>query len=163
MKTKTLFILLFGSFLVFNCNQQPKDASTEPEVVEEVAKDYTNEIVEANKVFITHFKNHDGAAIGQLYTEDGRLMPTNSPVLEGQEAIGEFWNAIFGMGIDNGELTTLHVESYEDTAIEEGAYKLFDADKNQLDDGKYIIVWKLVDGQWKLDRDIFNTSLPAAQ
>ncbi len=161
MKIKSLSILLFASILIFSCNQQPKEASPEPEVIEEVVKDYTNEIVEANQIFINHFNNHDGAAIGQLYTEDGRLMPTNSPVLVGREAIGEFWNSLFGMGIDNGELSTVHVESYDDTAVEEGAYKLFDADNNQLDEGKYIIVWKNVDGKWHLDRDIFNTSLPA--
>lgn len=163
MKIRSLFILLFASILIFTCKQQPKEASTEIEVSEEVVKDLTNVIVEANQVFITHFNNHDGAAIGQLYTENGRLFPTNSKVIEGREAIGQFWNSIFEMGIDHGELTTVHVENFGDTAVEEGAYKLFDGENNQLDEGKYIIVWKDVDGQWQLDRDIFNTSMPAPQ
>ncbi len=163
MKIRSLFILLFASILIFSCKQQPKEASAEMEVTEEVVKDLTNEIVEANQVFITHFNNHDGAAIGQLYTENGRLFPTNSPVIEGREAIGSFWSGIFELGINSAELTTVHVESYDDTAVEEGAYKLFGADNSQLDEGKYIIVWKNVDGQWKLDRDIFNTSMTAPQ
>ncbi|OUR94792.1 hypothetical protein A9Q87_03095 [Flavobacteriales bacterium 34_180_T64] len=98
--------------------------------------------------------------MGKLYTEKGRLFPSNSPVIEGQEAIGQFWNAVFGMGIDNATLTTVHVESFENTAIEEGAYRLFDANSNQLDEGKYIIIWKNIDGQWRLDRDIFSSNIP---
>jgi len=30
-----------------------------------------------------------------------------------------------------------------------------------LDKGKYIVIWKQEEGQWKLHRDIFNSSMPA--
>jgi hypothetical protein len=30
-----------------------------------------------------------------------------------------------------------------------------------LDEGKYIVIWKQVEGQWKLHRDILNSSRPA--
>ena len=146
MKIKSFFILLFASIWITNCSQPPKDV--------------TSEIVEANEVFADLFNAHKGEDIGKLYTENGRLFPSNSPVIEGQEAIGQFWNAVFGMGIDNATLTTVHVESFESTAIEEGAYKLFDANSNQLDEGKYIIIWKNIDGQWRLDRDIFSSNIP---
>lgn len=151
MKIRSLFILLFASVLFTNCSQQPKDVI-----------DVTDEIIAANKVFLEAFNAHNGTAIGKLYTQNGRLLPVNSKVIEGQEAIGQFWNAVFDMGIDNATLTTKHVESFENTAIEEGAYSLFDSDNNKLDDGKYIIIWKKVDDQWRLDRDIFSTNMPAA-
>lgn len=146
MKTKALFIVFLASILIINCSQ--------------TSKDVTNEIVEANKVFAEFFNAHNGKAIGELYTENGRLFPANSPVIEGREAIGSFWNAVFGMGIDNATLTTVHVESYENTAIEEGVYNLFDASDNKLDEGKYIIIWKNIDGKWHLDRDIFSSNIP---
>lgn len=146
MKIKSLFILLFVYIWITNCSQPPKDV--------------TNEIVEANEVFANLFKAHKGQEIGKLYTENGRLFPSNSPVIEGQEAIGQFWNAVLSMGIDKVTLTTVHVESFENTAIEEGAYKLFDANSNQLDEGKYIVIWKNIEGQWRLDRDIFSSNVP---
>jgi uncharacterized protein (TIGR02246 family) len=149
MKIRSLFTLLIASLLITNCSQEPKDV--------------TDEIVKANEVFVTEFNAHNGDAIGQLYTENGRLLPVNSNVIEGQKNIGQFWNAVFEMGIDNATITTKHVESFGDTAVEEGEYSLFGADNNKLDDGKYIIIWKKVDGQWKLDRDIFSTNMPAAQ
>jgi ketosteroid isomerase-like protein len=33
-------------------------------------------------------------------------------------------------------------------------------DMRALDKGKYIVIWKQEDGQWKLHRDIFNSSMP---
>jgi ketosteroid isomerase-like protein len=38
-----------------------------------------------------------------------------------------------------------------------------DASGKQIDRGKYITVWKKQQGQWKLHRDIWNTSMPAAK
>jgi len=29
-----------------------------------------------------------------------------------------------------------------------------------MDQGKYIVIWKQVEGEWKLHRDIWNTSMP---
>lgn len=149
MKIKSFIILLLVPILITNCAQPIKDA--------------TNDIVAANAVFVEHFNAHNGKVLGELYTKNGRLFPANSPVIEGQEAIGQFWSAIFGMGIDNATLKTVHVETFDNTAVEEGAYKLFDVEGNQLDDGKYIIVWKNVDGQWRIDRDIFSSNLPAPE
>ncbi len=149
MKIRSFIILLLAPILMTNCEQPPKDA--------------TDDIVAANAVFAEHFNAHNGKALGELYTKDGRLFPVNSPVIEGQEAIGKFWSAVFGMGIDNATLSTVHVETFNNTAVEEGAYKLFDSEGNQLDEGKYIIIWKNVDGQWRLDRDIFSTNMPAPE
>ncbi len=36
-------------------------------------------------------------------------------------------------------------------------------DPTALDAGKFIVVWKQEAGQWKLHRDIFNSSMPAQQ
>ena len=149
MNYRLSIILLFASIWITNCSQPPEDA--------------TDDIIAANDNFTTLFNAHNGKAIGDLYTTNGRLLPVNSPVIEGQEAIGQFWNAVFDMGIDTAELKTKHVESFNNTAIEEGAYSLFDSNKNKLDEGKYIIVWKKVNNQWRLDRDMFSSNMPVVQ
>jgi ketosteroid isomerase-like protein len=59
-------------------------------------------------------------------------------------------------------LTAKEVETHGTTAIEVGAYKITGPGQQVLDTGKYIVVWKKEDGQWKLHRDIFNTSVAAA-
>ena len=61
------------------------------------------------------------------------------------------------------QLETLEVQGSGDFAYEVGTYTL--SGKRQgdhTDRGKYIVIWKNEDGQWKLHRDIFNTDLPRA-
>ena len=48
-----------------------------------------------------------------------------------------------------------------ETAYEVGKYTLLGRGGQTLDSGKYVVIWRQEDGQWKLHRDIFNTSLPA--
>jgi ketosteroid isomerase-like protein len=59
-------------------------------------------------------------------------------------------------------LETIEVEGYDDTAIEIGRYRLLAPGDVVADQGKYIVVWKNDHGAWKLHRDIWTTSQPAA-
>ena len=142
-----LILVLVISFLFFGCSPQPRDV--------------TNEIVIANQQFMEDFNNGDAAALAMNYTSNGKLYPANSEVIEGREAIEEFWNAVMEMGIKKARLETVTAESYGNVAIEEGRYKLYVEGDQMADQGKYIVIWKKVGGQWKLDRDIWNTSIPA--
>jgi uncharacterized protein (TIGR02246 family) len=117
----------------------------------------------ANEVFMNTFGEGDAAGLAALYTEDGHVLPPNADFVKGQAAIEGFWNAIFGMGIRGATLEIVEVEDHGDTAIEMSRFTLMDGDGNALDQGKYVVVWKKVDGQWKLHWDVFNSSLPAPQ
>ena len=120
-------------------------------------------IVAAQEQFMTAFGNSDDAALAALYTEDAQLMPSNSDFVSGNEAVQAFWKSVFDMGITNATLETLEVEGMGDTAYEVGKYTLFTEGEQVADSGKYIVIWKMMDGQWKLHRDIWNTSMPAQQ
>jgi uncharacterized protein (TIGR02246 family) len=114
----------------------------------------------ANQEFMDAARRGDLAGLVALYTEDGQVLPPNAEVMSGPEAIQAFWQAIAGMGVQEVTLETLEVEGHGDTAIEVGAYALSGEGDQMLDRGKYIVIWKQEDGQWKLYRDIFNSSLP---
>jgi len=120
-------------------------------------------IVAANEQFMTAFSNSDDAALAALYTEDAQLMPSNSDFVSGNEAVQAFWKSVFDMGIKKAKLETLEVEGMGDTAYEVGEYTLFTEGEQVADSGKYVVIWKMVNGQWKLHRDIWNTSMPAQQ
>jgi ketosteroid isomerase-like protein len=66
------------------------------------------------------------------------------------------------MGITAAKLETVEVEGYGNTANEVGTYTLQGAGSQVLDTGKYVVIWKQETGQWKLHRDIWNSSRPAA-
>jgi ketosteroid isomerase-like protein len=84
-------------------------------------------------------------------------------VLTGRAAIQDFWQGAMQMGVKTARLESVEAEAQDQTAIETGRYILSGAGGQLLDQGKYLVVWQREDGQWKLHRDIWNTSAPAAQ
>ena len=149
IKTKItgFIILLISSIFLFGCYPQPKDVA--------------DEIAEANLKFMEAFNKGDAAALAMKYTSNAKLYPSNSDVIEGREAVEGFWNAVMNMGIKKAKLETVFAESYGNFALEEGRYTLYVEGDQIADQGKYIVSWKKEAGQWKLDRDIWNTSNPA--
>ena len=120
-----------------------------------------DEITVANEAFMAAFDGGDAAGVAALYTEDGKLLPPNMDVMSGREAIQAFWQGAMDMGVQSAELKIAEVEGHGDTAIEVSRYTLCGAGGQVLDKGKYIVIWKREAGQWKLHRDIFNSSMPA--
>ena len=67
------------------------------------------------------------------------------------------------MGIKEFNFTTTDLKGDAQFLIETGKYEM-KHDKNTLvDKGKYVVVWEKRNGEWKLYRDIGNTSLPASK
>ena len=54
------------------------------------------------------------------------------------------------MGIKEAEMKIVEVEKLGDTAFEVSKFKLLGEAVQVLDEGKYIVVWKRQQGQWKL-------------
>ena len=115
----------------------------------------------ANEVFMDAFKRGDAAGLAALYTESGQVLPPNAGFVTGRQAIQGFWQAIFDMGIKDAKLEIIEAEMHGDTVMEVSKFKLLDGKGKILDEGKYVVIWKQDTGQWKLHRDIFNSSLPA--
>jgi uncharacterized protein (TIGR02246 family) len=119
-------------------------------------------IASADEVFMETSRKGDAAGLAALYTEEGQLMPPNAGFQTGRQAIQAFWQAVLDAGIQEARLEIREVEAHGDTAIEVGEYTLHGEGGAELDAGKYIVIWQREDGQWKLHRDIFNSSLPAS-
>lgn len=114
----------------------------------------------ANRRLEATFQRGDARAVGDLYTEDAILMPTGSEPIQGLAGISDFWEVVLQMGIKEIKLETREVDAQGATAIEIGQYTLRGASGETMDRGKYVVIWKLVKGEWKLHRDIWNTSIP---
>jgi uncharacterized protein (TIGR02246 family) len=117
-------------------------------------------IAAANEQFMARFRERDAAGMAALYTEDGWLLPPNSDSMRGREGIQAIWRAVADMGIQEALLEIVEVEQHGDTAIEVSTFTLQGEGGVVADKGKYLVVWKQVGGQWKLHRDIFNSSMP---
>jgi uncharacterized protein (TIGR02246 family) len=127
-----------------------------------MTSDVQRQIEAANSQFVSAFKGGDAAAISKLYTADAQLLPANSDFVRGTDAIRAFWQKVIEMGLAGASLETVEVEAHGNTAIEVGRYRLLGPGDTVADAGKYIVVWKNDGGTWKLHRDIWTTSQPAA-
>jgi uncharacterized protein (TIGR02246 family) len=106
------------------------------------------------------FAQGDAAGLAALYTEEGQVLPPNGDFVTGHEQLEAFWGAVFGMGVKKVAIELVELEAYGDTAVEVSRFTMFGDEEQTLDKGKFIVVWKQDDDQWKLHRDIFNSSMP---
>jgi len=119
-----------------------------------------SEIESANAKFSAIAARGDGAALASLYAKDGAVMPAGSEPVRGTQAIAKFWQGALASGVAAIELKTVEVYGQGATATEVGEYVLQDKAGKQLDRGKYIVIWRRQDGEWKLLRDMFSTNIP---
>jgi uncharacterized protein (TIGR02246 family) len=117
----------------------------------------------ANARFSADFAKGDAAAVAAHYTVGGQAFPPNGGVARGREAIAKLWKGAMDSGVKGVKLTVVEVEAHGDTAHEVGTYALVGEGEKTLDTGKYIVIWKREGGQWKIHRDIWNTSMPATK
>ncbi len=107
----------------------------------------------------------DLTAIKNIYTSDGLFMAPNAPPAQGRQAIGEAWRGLLELSgiVLTFAPTRIEVSESGDLAYDVGTYALgFDSDSGRVNDrGKYVVVWKKVEGEWKAAADIFNSNLPA--
>ena len=122
------------------------------------ASDILEDIKSANQLFEKKFASGDASGMASLYTQNGMLLPPGAPVQQGREAIAGFWKMAMDMGIKTAKLSTKQVDELGETAVEVGEYELAGQDGKSIDRGKYIVVWKKEKGNWRLDKDIWNTS-----
>ena len=124
-------------------------------------KDMKADIMAANQKFMDAFQK-GATTMSSYYTTNATLMPPSSEPIQGNTAIGEYWEGGYESGVKRAKLETIDAEMAGTQVIETGRYTLYGANDAQLDAGKYIVIWKQEGGQWKLHRDIWNTSTPPA-
>ena len=111
-----------------------------------------------NAQFLDAIARGDAQALANTYTEDGELLPPGSPEIRGRDAIRAYWQGAIDMGIARAEMTSRELAGVGEDAYEMGQFRLYGANGELLDEGKFIVVWRLEHGEWRWHRDIFNSS-----
>jgi ketosteroid isomerase-like protein len=101
----------------------------------------------------------DGLAA--LYTDDAVVMPPDAPMATGVVAMRAYAEAFLGFGLVRTEVPT--VEAYGmlgDEAWGAGSFRFFTADGTLAAEGKYLIVYRFVDGAWRIARHMWSNDAP---
>ena len=115
-----------------------------------------NTIEQSNKTFVEALDKGDSNAVAAHYTSDAHLLPQGSPEVSGTDNIKGFWGGVYRMGLQ-ATIQTGEVWGDDDLLTEQGTFALTDKKGQQVDKGKYVVVWKKEDGNWKMFRDIWNS------
>lgn len=101
----------------------------------------------------------DYKKIADSYTKDAKIFPNKNNILEGEDII-DYWTLPEGISTTYHKITQTEISIIDNTAYDYGYYE----GKTKHKDGhisswkgKYVIVWKKVDGgDWKMYLDIWN-------
>jgi uncharacterized protein (TIGR02246 family) len=108
--------------------------------------------------FSAAFAKGDTAAVSNLYAEDAAILPPNGARIEGRANIKNFWQGAFEAGVKKVETQTLETSGSGDEVYEIGGYTLYGDENKMLDEGKYVVIWKLRGKNWLMFRDIWNSN-----
>ena len=106
------------------------------------------------------FTKGSASGVDSLYLDNAELFAPGQDVARGKNALRDYWQRIIDEGIKKLELVTDRVEDHNDLAVETGTYRFYGAENRQLDQGKYIVLWKHENGRLLLDKGIWNSSKP---
>lgn len=130
-----------------------------------LAQESDAEALETLQSFIQQYADavnqQDAEAFGQLWIEDAKFLPGNAPIVEGRVAIVE--NE--GFSPENVGTFELSIEATEAISFGDmlhgmGTFRIVGAEGEVFDEGKYIGLYKQVDGGLQLYRLIANSDLP---
>ena len=96
--------------------------------------------------------NGDRVAFGNLYAEDAEIFHDGKPSTIGRESIVRVFDGWVRDSVTGG-FTTTGLWGNEDLLVEQGTGYFAHAAGKWKTTGTYLLVWKKVDGEWKIFRD----------
>nr|WP_297911932.1 DUF4440 domain-containing protein [uncultured Allomuricauda sp.] len=117
-----------------------------------------DQILENTRKFSAYVMASDYDGIASSYTKEAKIFPNNALILEGNDII-QYWTLPEGGHIPYHKITQSEITVEKDTAYDYGYYQGQTKHKDgSLSNwkGKYVIVWKKIEGEWKMYLDIWN-------
>ena len=187
---KSTTILLLACLLMLSCGQnkeadaQPVDAAQQtedalpesdtdtPEAENEAetessaasapceAMDITDQIQAMGQEVVAAYEQGDAEALANFFTDDGQAFQPNSGIVTGKDNIRDFWQAMLDVGAERYEMSISSAKAMGKVAHAVGSSQLYLADDVLLDEAKFVLILHKVNGQWKIQTDIWNSNMP---
>lgn len=144
--------------LTIACQNQHSEPRSSPDPASTFNLEEAKTIIEerTNQFTAAHISK-DTAFLNSCFSEDARVFPPNSNIISGSENISEL-NALW-VSYDIHEFveTSSFFYGTEEYLIDEGTYYMTYGKDSIEDTGKYINIWKSVNGEWKIKSNIWNS------
>jgi ketosteroid isomerase-like protein len=162
----TVLVIFSITSLFIACNSNTASESGTNTTTEKEMKSFdlaaAKKVIDStNAVFGSMISKGDSVGLASLYTSDAKFMSPNMPTANGRNGVQSAFAGLFAaMGTPGLTLTSSDVWGTEELVTEVGSYTMTDKSGKEIDKGKYIDLWKMEDGKWKIHRDIFNSDMP---
>ena len=124
---------------------------------QEKQSDFESAIRQSDEDFVKYTEAKNWDALAMLYTEDCVVMPPGAPMVFGRDAAKALFEPLT---VTNFTLTTQEAQARGDLGYSRGTYvwtvQIGDSEP-MTEKGKWVVVWKRVNGQWLLHQDIWNS------
>ena len=114
-----------------------------------------NPILKRIEAFTAAYNAKDANAVAEFYTEKGALLPPRSAPLVGRRNIADHYQRAFKNGVGNLRYKVVEIDQVGPNAVIEIGETLVKLGENTIR-GRSIHVWKNVDGNWSLARDMYH-------
>ena len=116
-------------------------------------------IKERVKLFSANLMEGKKREVVDMYTADAKIFPTNSEILEGKD-LSEYWNPSnpSNWKTTYHKVTPVEIKVNGNEAYDYGYYEgtSSNGESESKWKGKYVIVWRKEEGEWKIYLDIWN-------
>ena len=113
---------------------------------------------------ITTYNAKDAAKVAALFSENGAVMPPNSPTIRGIANVRAYYEKRFAQGASDLKLEVGDVIGVGTLAYVAGDYWLNMAPPGgtvRRDRGKFLFVMRELQGKWQLERLMFSSDFAA--
>lgn len=105
------------------------------------------------------FTRHDVDACVALFADDAQILPQHGPAVRGRQEIENYLKDSMNPRVTYDTDTEMSVVR-GDLAVEQGRYVVRNVRRGlEVEEGKYLHVWRRVGTDWKLYRMIYNTDV----
>jgi uncharacterized protein (TIGR02246 family) len=159
---------LLLSLLLLGCGSEPAtDATAAPVGAPGGMEDVTAEEREIRRLsdqWTASARAADAAGLANLYAPDATMLEPGMEPIRGRSAILEFYQEMVrgeNRQVDSSA-ERVEVARSGDLAYEYGSYTFAaDTPQGRMDDrGRYVAIWKKIDGQWLMDLEITQSTSP---
>ena len=105
------------------------------------------------------FNSGSADELAALYTPDALLLPPNVDVMRGHEAIRSYFVSAFGQGKVSISLQGDEFEQSGDIAYRIGTFRVTVPGGQEVDRGKFMEIWRRTPAGWRIQHDIWNSSM----
>jgi ketosteroid isomerase-like protein len=162
LTNKIIWLLLGVMIFMTGCDNEADSIVAEENTALSVsAREIEEKIGAQRNAFTKAHISGDTSFLNSIFTHDARILAPGMKAVSGKENIANLnWEWV-NYGIHQFEEQNMSFYGNQGIYIDEGTYFMTYGPDSTEDSGKYLNVWKMEEGQWKISTNIWNGGIEA--